>query len=399
MNFKDIILLVVFSIIACGSNQISCTEIHKTHVDSEKPAIQNPVWDEIKRFKKEPEVIKQLKIKDSFIKNMAGLIDTVKIANSKDGLVDQALSHFFLNIFPGGVLRFGSEDGLIFLPQDKTPQLHKLVNDLCKKMKIPMPVIFLSGDKKLFNAYATSFSPSLSMVVLGQSLLKKLSYNELKMVLAHELGHVKQSHVPQQITLSLLGSIVAPAALIYFVNSLDDGTRNVGDRKEFVSCLQSWPAHLLIWTGMSVATAVCLLVRGRAFEKEADMIALETLQDSPSFVSMIEKIEDKVLDDKKSFEESYVYVANKLNELSQESPKCAGILLSLLNGHYNTRMQGFNSMLEEETGDHPSCKTRKQYAHDFQHVQENIMNADLSEQELSVQEELDQARVFADQVL
>lgn len=381
MNFRDTIVLALLSFIALSNNQIFCSdvELKNNEVLLEKPLVQNRIWDEIKHFKKDPEIIKQLKIKDSFIKNMAGLIDTVKIANSKDGLVDQTLSHFFLNIFPGGMLRFGSGDGLILLPEDKTPQLHELIEDLCQKMKIPKPVVFLSGDKKLFNAYATSLSPSLSMVLLGESLLKKLSYNELKMVLAHELGHVKQSHVPQQITLSLLGSIVIPAALIYFTDSLDDGTKTVGERKELVSCLQSWPAHLLIWTGMSVVTAVCLLMRGRAFEKEADMIALETLQDSPSFVSMIEKIEDKVLDDKKSFEESYVYVANKLNELSQESPKCAGLLLGLLNGHYNARMEVFNSTLEEENGDHPSCKTRKQYAHDFQHAQKNIMNADLGE--------------------
>lgn len=386
MNFRPQILLFVFSIIAYSSTQIMCTNIDKSHTDQEKPSIYNPVWDEIKRFKKEPEVIKQLKIKDSFIKNMLGLVDTVKIANSKDGLVDQALSHFFLNIFPGGILRFGSQDGLILLSADKTPQLYHLVKSLCQKMQIPMPVIFLSGDKKLFNAYATSLSPNLSMVVLGQSLLKKLSYNELKMVLAHELGHVKQSHVPQQITLSLLGSIVIPTALIYFTNSLDDGTKTVGARKELVSWLQSWPAHLLIWTGMSLVTAVCLLMRGRAMEKEADMIALETLQDSSSFVSMIEKIEDQFIDDKKSFQESYLYVANKINELSEESPKCAGVLLGLLNGHYNARIEAFNSALDEDNGDHPSCKTRKQYAQDFQHAQENIMDADLSEQELSVQE-------------
>ena len=380
MNFRHTIMLAVLSFIALNNNQIFCSDVDLkiNAILAEKPALQNPVWDEIKLFKKDPEVITQLKIKDSFVKNIAGLIDTIKIANSKGGLVDQVSSHFFLNIFPGGILRFGSEDGLIMLPEDKTPQLHEMVKDLCQKMRIPMPVVFLSGDKKLFNAYATSLSPGLSMVVLGQSLLKKLTYNELKMVLAHELGHVKKSHVPQQIGLSLLGSLIIPATLIYLIQGFDDGTRTVGAPNAFISSLKSLPASLLICTGMSVITAVCLLLRGRAMEKEADMIALQTVADSESFVSMIEKIEDKVLHDKKSFEESYLYVTNKLTEFSAESPKSAWLLQCLLNGHYKTRSQVFNSTLDEESGDHPSCKTRKKYAQDFQDAQENIMDADLS---------------------
>jgi|GEM_PF-5254594 len=406
MNFRHQILLIVFSIITSSSNQIVYAEIDKTHADQEKPAIQNPVWDEIKLFIKDPEVQQQLKIKDSFLKNMAGLIDTVKVANSKDGFVDRSLSNFFLNVFPGAVLRFGSEHGLILLTQEKTPQLHELVNDVCKKLNVPVPVMLVSGDKKLFNAYATSFSPGLSMVVLGQGLLKKLSYNELKMVLAHELAHVKKSHVPQQILLSLIGSIVIPSALIYLIKNLDDGTNTEavrdntrGGYNKLVSRLKSWPASLFIWMGMGVATTVCMLLRSRAIEKEADMIALTTLADTESFISMIEKLEDKVLTNKKSFEESYAYVQGKLNELSQDSPKCAWLLSVILSGHYNARMNAYDAVLENEAGDHPSCKMRKQYAQDFEKSRQDIASEYLSEPEQPVQALPNQSQVPVDQAL
>jgi Zn-dependent protease with chaperone function len=84
------------------------------------------------------------------------------------------------------------------LRRDVAPGLYKLVDELSEKLKAPhFHKVMISTD---FNAGVAQypryglFGKSLSYLWIGIPLIKALSPDELKAVLAHELGHVSGNH-------------------------------------------------------------------------------------------------------------------------------------------------------------------------------------------------------------
>lgn len=359
-----IFLLLSFSFFATNK----ANDNNKNIIEDKKSYPVSSIWQEINKFKQTPEIKQQLKIKNSFLKEIAGLIETVNVANSKDGLLNQALSHFFLNIFPGGIIRSSSKDGLVLLTPEKTPELFEVINSLCEKMSLPIPVVMLSGDKKMFNAFATSLSTDLSMVVIGQGLLKKLSNDELRSVLAHELGHIKHYHPSSQIGIALTCSVVLPLLIKYLVLNMETGETIIksSNQSSLVKFFQSSSGTFVLFSVFSALTTILLISRGRVLEKEADITALETTDDTQAFISMMEKIEEYTRCKKEKFEKSYQFVFNKLDELEKESPLIAKFLKWRTNSYKEEFIRSFDDTIDGENGTHPSCKHRKEYAQEYE---------------------------------
>jgi Zn-dependent protease with chaperone function len=235
----------------------------------------------------------------------------------------------------------------------------------------------LSGDKKMFNAFATSFSHNFSMVVLGQGLLKKMNTEELTAILAHELAHIKHSHVPKQLAVALTGSIVLPLTLLWLIDKIDDGTCTASDDFRALqqpSFLRTFMGKMLIVFGCSTLTSLFLLFRSKIFEEEADKTALETTYDTENFIAMMDKIENKFVKNKEEFEASYHLVREKIEKLKEFSPKIATFLECLLNGHYHERLEAFNTVIDGEGESHPSCKKRKESAREFEKARQTAVN-------------------------
>jgi len=64
-----------------------------------------------------------------------------------------------------------------------------LVADLCRRMNLPMPKLYMIPDESP-NAFATGRNPSHASVAFTAGILRLMSDNELQGVIAHELGHV-----------------------------------------------------------------------------------------------------------------------------------------------------------------------------------------------------------------
>lgn len=90
------------------------------------------------------------------------------------------------------------------LDEKEHAEIVRMVQDLALKDNLPMPRLFMV-DSPIPNAFATGRSPKKAVVAVTSGIVEQLSRQELKSVLAHELGHVKNNDI-------LISSLAATAA-------------------------------------------------------------------------------------------------------------------------------------------------------------------------------------------
>lgn len=73
--------------------------------------------------------------------------------------------------------------------REEAPGIHSMIDELSKRAKIPKPRVYLVPTE-VPNAFATGRNPKNSAVAVTSGILKVLSKEELKGVLAHELAHI-----------------------------------------------------------------------------------------------------------------------------------------------------------------------------------------------------------------
>ena len=103
------------------------------------------------------------------------------------------------------------------------PELHGIVARLADRAGLPMPKIFLI-DSDQPNAFATGRDPAHASVAATTGLLRRLSWNEVAGVMAHELAHVRnRDTLIMTVTATLAGAI---AMLAQFGMFFGRGARN-----------------------------------------------------------------------------------------------------------------------------------------------------------------------------
>lgn len=88
--------------------------------------------------------------------------------------------------------------------QRQAPELYGLVRQLAAEAQLPMPRVYIIPQEAP-NAFATGRNPENAVVAVTEGILRILTPEELKGVLAHELGHVKNRDI-------LVSSIAATLA-------------------------------------------------------------------------------------------------------------------------------------------------------------------------------------------
>lgn len=91
------------------------------------------------------------------------------------------------------------------------PLLHNMVGELAAKAGIPKPRIYIVPQEAP-NAFATGRDPEHAAVAVTEGILKILSPDELKGVLAHELGHVLNRDTLIQTVVAVMASAVTSLA-------------------------------------------------------------------------------------------------------------------------------------------------------------------------------------------
>jgi heat shock protein HtpX len=91
----------------------------------------------------------------------------------------------------------------------EAPQLHQIVDELAHEAGIPKPRVYIIPDESP-NAFATGRNPEHAAVAATEGILRLLTPAELKGVLAHEMGHVRN----RDILISTIAATMAGAIMI-----------------------------------------------------------------------------------------------------------------------------------------------------------------------------------------
>lgn len=89
--------------------------------------------------------------------------------------------------------------------QAEMPEYYGMVQDLAMRAEMPMPKIYVSPNAQP-NAFATGRNPNHAAVAVTEGILKVLSPDELRGVLAHEISHVGNRDI-------LISSVAAAVAM------------------------------------------------------------------------------------------------------------------------------------------------------------------------------------------
>lgn len=99
---------------------------------------------------------------------------------------------------------------------EQAPELYEMLRDLTLRNNLPMPRLYIIPSDSP-NAFATGRDPEHAVVAVTQGILRLLTREELKAVLAHELSHVRNRDILiSSVAATLAGAIMMIARIAQF---------------------------------------------------------------------------------------------------------------------------------------------------------------------------------------
>ena len=111
------------------------------------------------------------------------------------------------------------------LAPEEAPYLHKIVEELSRNAGIPKPRICVVPEEAP-NAFATGRNPENAVVAVTDGIMRLLSPEELRGVLAHEIGHIVNRDSLIQTIAGVMGSAIVTLANIFQFTAIFGGNRD-----------------------------------------------------------------------------------------------------------------------------------------------------------------------------
>ena len=168
--------------------------------------------------------------------------------------------------------------------------LHTIVGELAHRAGIPKPRVYVIPTDSP-NAFATGRDPAHAAVAVTSGILQMLSYDELRAVLAHELGHVQnRDTLIMTVTATIAGAITFIAQMAQW-SLMFGGFGGRDDDREGGGAGGMIVGLLMIILAPIAATIIQLAI-SRAREFEADAAGAKLSGMPLSLASALEKLED-----------------------------------------------------------------------------------------------------------
>ncbi|MCA9284259.1 MAG: zinc metalloprotease HtpX, partial [Phycisphaerales bacterium] len=165
------------------------------------------------------------------------------------------------------------------IQENDDPHLYRMVREVADLSRMPMPKVYVIETDSP-NAFATGRNPKHAVVAVTTGIRRILNDRELRGVLGHEMGHVKNRDI---LTSSIVATIAGAIQLIAQVamwSQIFGGRRD--NQNVFVSLL-------LILVAPIAATLIQLGI-SRTREYAADKTGAEVTGDPEALASALEKL-------------------------------------------------------------------------------------------------------------
>jgi heat shock protein HtpX len=174
--------------------------------------------------------------------------------------------------------------GARIIEGDEYPELHLMVEKLCKEAGLPLPQIAIM-QSPVPNAFATGRSPKHAVVACTDSIMRLLNREELEAVLAHELAHVKNRDI---LTMTLASFIAMIASIImqsFFFSTLFGGRNREGG-----SWIVIWIVSIIVYA----ISTLLILALSRYREFAADRGSAQITRNPRALISALNKISGRM---------------------------------------------------------------------------------------------------------
>ena len=163
--------------------------------------------------------------------------------------------------------------------ETSAPQFYRMVAELAQRAGLPMPRVYLI-DEDAPNAFATGRDPAHASVAATTGILRVLSERQLRGVMAHELGHVRNRDILiSTISATMAGAISMLANVAMFFGGRDSEGRP-----------HNPVAGLLVMFLAPLAASLIQMAISRTREFEADRAGAEISGDPRSLATALETI-------------------------------------------------------------------------------------------------------------
>ena len=173
------------------------------------------------------------------------------------------------------------------LNKKDSPKLFKMVEGICKKADMPMPLNIAMVPSMTPNAFCTGRGPKHYVVAVTQGIMQLLSEKELEGVLAHEIAHAKNRDV-------LIGTIAASVAgvivyLSYMARwaAIFGGVRDDNGGSNIVQLL-------LLAIVAPIAAVLIQLAISRSREYLADATGAKIIKNPKALANALQKLHNGV---------------------------------------------------------------------------------------------------------
>jgi heat shock protein HtpX len=160
------------------------------------------------------------------------------------------------------------------------PHLFAMVREVATASRMPMPRVYVIQTESP-NAFATGRNPKHAVVAVTTGIRRLLTDRELRGVLGHEMGHVKNRDIlTSSIVATIAGAIQMVAQVLMFSSLFGRRDQNQNPLIFLVTILIAPIAATLIQLGIS-----------RTREYAADQAGAEVTGDPEALASALEKLQ------------------------------------------------------------------------------------------------------------
>lgn len=204
------------------------------------------------------------------------------------------------------------------ISKSQNPAIHKIVEEISEEAKIPKPRIYLV-DQKAPNAFATGRNPKNGALAVTSGLMDILDKDEIRGVLAHEIGHIKnRDTLISTLAATFAGALAFIAQMAYY-GALFGGNRQGKN-----------PIGLILMViFVPLAATIVRLAISRSREFVADRTGAALIRETDGLASALVKISDasKHIHLEGNVATSHMFIVN---------PFSGDVLVNLLSTHPST---------------------------------------------------------------